>query len=105
MFSNEADAIAHCEGLDVEAADWLFWDDSGAPLEPVFSVPNKRGLFIVRNGTYTLQPASTDHHAHLVEAIDEIVTFEAGAPFDTKVGVLAYLSRSARAGDVPAGST
>ena len=49
-FLNEADAIAACEGLDVEATIWLFWSNDGTPLEPVFTVPNKRGLFTVKNG-------------------------------------------------------
>ena len=44
-FPNEVEAVAACEGLDVEAAEWLFWNDSGEPLEPLFSVPNERGLF------------------------------------------------------------
>ena len=105
VFPTEAEAVAYCEGLDVEAAEWLFWDDTGAPLEPVFHVPNKRGLFFVGNGKYSLQLASADHHAHLVEAVDEIITFESEAPFDTKAGVLAYLSRTAGGREVPAGAT
>jgi len=94
-FPSEADAVTHCEGLDVEAAVWLFWNSRGEPLEPKFSVPNKRGLFAVGNGVYALVPAAPDHHAALDEAVDEVLTFEGPAPFDSAEGVRAYL-RGAR---------
>ena len=91
-FSSEADAVSKCEALDVEAAVWLFWDDAGQPLAPEFSVPNKRGLFTVQNGVYKLVPAEPDHHAHLTEAVDEILTFESPFPFDSADGVRNYLA-------------
>lgn len=90
-FLNEAEAVAHCEGLDVEAAVWLFWNDKGEPLEPLFSVPNKRGLFVFRSGTYSLVPAAPNHHAHLSEAVDEILNFESAPPFNSAAGVREYL--------------
>jgi hypothetical protein len=61
------------------------------PLLPEFSVPNKRGLFVVRNGVYSLVPAGPDHHAVLDEALDEIVNFEDPSPFDSAEAVRAYL--------------
>ena len=91
-FPTERDAVAHCEGLDVEAGIWLFWDDAGNPLEPLFSVPNKRGLFTVENGTYTLVPASPEHHAPLVEVLNEFLSFESPAPFNSEGAVRSYLS-------------
>ena len=91
-FQTEADAIAQCEGLDVEAAVWLFWDDAGRPLEPHFSVPNKRGIFAVQNGVYSLVLAGPNHHAHLTEALDEILNFESSPPFDSAMNVHAYLA-------------
>ena len=94
VFPSEAEAVAHCEGLDVEAAVWLFWNDQGEPLEPLFSVPNKRGLFVVRNGTYGLVPAAPNHHAHLSEVVDEIQNFESAAPFNSESGVRTYLGGS-----------
>jgi hypothetical protein len=96
VFEDESKAIAACEGLDVEAGDWLFWDDAGRPLEPVFSVPNRRGMFIVRNGTYTLQLAGDNHHAPLTEAVEEVLNYEARAPLNCKEGVLAHISKSAQ---------
>ncbi|OYT90145.1 MAG: hypothetical protein CFE43_19720 [Burkholderiales bacterium PBB3] len=95
-FPSELEAVAHCEGLDVEAAVWLFWGDDGKPLEPQFTIPNKRGFFLVRNGTYILAPASPDHHAVLIAALDEVLTFESPAPFNSAQGIRCYLeSRSA----------
>ncbi len=34
VFPQESEAVAHCEGLDIEAAIWLFWDNAGKPLAP-----------------------------------------------------------------------
>jgi hypothetical protein len=93
-FPSEAAAVAACEGLDVEAATWLFWSEDGTPLEPIFTVPNKRGLFIVRNGTYHLEPTSDLHHAHLVEAVEEILSFECSPPLHNADGIKAHLSAS-----------
>ena len=90
-FASEAEAVAYCEGLDVEAAVWLFWNDCGEPLEPLFSIPNKRGLFIVGNGVYSLVPASPNHHAILDEALDEVLNYEGPPPFDSSNGVREYL--------------
>jgi hypothetical protein len=97
-FESEAQAIAACEGLDVEAAVWLFWADDGSPLEPMFTVPNKRGLFKVKSGTYHLVPSSEEHHAHLAEALEEIFHYEATAPLNTAQGVRSYLASSAESG-------
>lgn len=94
-FESEAQAIAACEGLDVEAAVWLFWANDGSPLEPMFTLPNKRGLFTVKNGTYHLVPSSEDHHAHLTEAVEEVLHYEAAAPLNTAQGVRSYLTKCA----------
>jgi hypothetical protein len=99
-YESEAAAVAACEGLDVEAADWLFWDDRGNPLEPLFSVPNKRGWFSVQNGVYSLVPAAVDHHANLDEALDEVLNFESPAPFNNAEGVRKYLARRTSSNEV-----
>ena len=90
-FPSEVEAIANCEGLDVEAAVWLFWDDSGKPLAPRFSAPNKRGLFKSTSGSYTLVP-DADHHAPLAEALEEILHYQCPPPFDSETGVRHYLA-------------
>ncbi|MFT7775418.1 hypothetical protein [Roseateles sp.] len=61
------------------------------PLKAEFSVPNRRGLFKATNGVYSLAPASEDHQPPLIEALEEVLNFDAPAPFDSAAGVLAYL--------------
>ncbi len=90
-FEHEESAIAHCEGLDVEAAIWLFWNDRGQPLEAEFLVPNKRGLFAVKNGTYRLVPAAEDHHASLVEALEHVLHVECEPPLNSIEAIKRYL--------------
>jgi len=90
-FPSELEAISYCEGLDVEAAVWLFWNERGEPLEACFSIPNKRGFFTVQNGTYSLVPASQNHNADLIEALDEILSFDSPEPFNSSDGVRKYL--------------
>jgi hypothetical protein len=92
VFPGESQAVAYCEGLDVEAAIWLFWDDIGKPLAPEFTVPNKRGLFIVANGQYHLVPAPVDHHADLLEALEYILNVEGPPLVNTVASVKQYLS-------------
>jgi hypothetical protein len=76
VFPNEADAIAYCEGIDVEEGGWLFFGNDGTPLEPQFSRPNQRGSFVVTSGKYTLQPAAPGAHPSLCERLHEISSVE-----------------------------
>jgi hypothetical protein len=93
VFPSELDAIANCEGLDVEAATWLFWDDEGKPLAPEFTVPNKRGFFGVKNGEYHLVTAPVDHHADLLEALEHILNVIGPAHLNSIASVAQYLER------------
>ena len=52
VFPDAETAASYCDGLAVEATLWLFWDDDGAPMEPQFTIPNQRGVFLGKNGTY-----------------------------------------------------
>lgn len=92
VFASEADAIAQCEGLDVEAAVWLFWATDGTPLEPDFITPNRRELFRVANGSYRLVEASPDHHADLAEALDVILSMEPNPFFSSLEQVRAHVA-------------
>ncbi len=92
VFASEADAIAQCEGLDVEAALWLFWTTDGTPLEPDFLIPNRRGLFRVANGSYRLVEASPDHHADLAEALDMLLSMEPNPFFSSLEQVRAHVA-------------
>ena len=90
-YETTQEAISYHEGLDVEAGEYLFWDALGAPLQPEFIIPNKRGMFSVQNGVYVLVPASGTHHAHLTEALAELLHFQSPAPFNTAESVRAYI--------------
>jgi hypothetical protein len=95
-FASNADAIVACEGLHVEVANWLFWSNDGTPLKPIFTVPNKRGLFTVANGVYVLEPTDTFHHAHLSEALDNILIFEGPEPFCSASAVKSHIQAASR---------
>jgi hypothetical protein len=92
VFPSEEEATGYCEGLDVEAAIWLFWDEAGNPLEPEFIDPNKRGWFSVENGTYRLVPASENHHAQLLEALEHISSVETNKFFKSVEDVRKHLT-------------
>ena len=94
VFPNEDEAVAYCEGLDVEAAIWLFWATDGSPLEPEFITPNKRGLILVQNGTYRLVPASQDHHAELGEALEQILHMEPNPFFSSLMEIREHIART-----------
>lgn len=98
VFASEAEAVARCEGLDVEAGVWVFWDADGAPLEPEFIVPNVQGLICVGNGSYRLNKASPDHHADLAEALDEIVLMEPNPFFSSLKEVRSHIVAGGGAG-------
>jgi hypothetical protein len=92
VFESEAAAVASCEGLDVEAAGWLFWDEKGDPLQPEFITPNKRGLFVAANGTYHLVKADPLHHAELLEALEHIAAVEGPPPLDSVAGIQRHVA-------------
>lgn len=46
VFPDETQAIAYCEGIDVEEGNWQFFNDNGKPLEAVFITPNKYALLL-----------------------------------------------------------
>ena len=56
VFQSTEEAIAYCEGVDVEAGDWIFWDEGGSPLQAEFTTPNHHGRFSIGNGAYRLVP-------------------------------------------------
>jgi hypothetical protein len=93
VFSTEDEAVAYCEGLDVEAATWLFWKADGSPLEAEFITPNKRSWFSVQNGTNRLVSASPEHHAHLSEALDEILRLEKNSFFRSLPAIREHLAK------------
>ena len=93
VFPDADTATAYCDGLDVEATLWRFWDDDGSPLEPEFTTPNKRGLFTAQTGIYHLIPVSTGHHEFLWAALQQIRQVIGEFPFTDVRAVKEYLVR------------
>jgi len=95
VFPDAETAASYCEGIDVEATLWLFWDDEGMPLEPQFTIPNKRGLFTGTNGTYHLVKARSAQRGILQEALEQIRQVIGERPFNSVRAVSDYLDRHA----------
>ena len=89
VFANTGEAIAYCEGIDVEAGGWLFWDEGGAALNPEFLTANDRGRFVVGSGAYRLVPALGK--PSLSEALARIRTMEANPHFASIAELREYL--------------
>lgn len=95
VFPDQDTAASYCEGPAVEATIWLFWDDDGAPLEPCFTIPNKRGLFTAQNGLYHLVPATRSAQGtFLQEALEQIRQVVGEFPFTSVRAVQDYLDRA-----------
>jgi hypothetical protein len=97
VFPSESEAVAYCEGVDVEEGLWCFFDANGEPLEAVFTKPNSRGSFTVVSGIYSLRPSSPVPAQSLLEKLPEVATVEGKPPLNT-VGEIKRLltSRSRR---------
>jgi hypothetical protein len=94
VFPDAETAASYCEGLAVEATIWLFWDDDGAPLEPQFTIPNKRGLFTATNGLYHLVPGRGEAQTFLHEALEQIRQVVGEFPYTSVKAVQDHLNRS-----------
>jgi len=102
VFPDAETAAAYCEGLDVEATLWLFWDDDGLPLEPQFTIPNKRGLFTGTSGTYHLVKNASSDSGVLQEALAHIRQVIGETPLNSIRAVQDYLNRHAAGKPRPA---
>lgn len=96
VFPDAFTAAAYCEGLDVEATVWLFWDDDGAPLQPHFTIPNKRNLFTGMNGIYHLVPVLDNARPALMESLSQIRQVIGESPFTSVRSVQEYLAQRMR---------
>src|ERR1051325_8457350 len=95
VFSDEGEAISSCEGIDVEAGIWLFWDHDGLPLFAAFTTPNRRGMFSVTNGTYCLIQNPEALQAPLLEALDHVEAVDGRPPLDSVEAIKRYLASRA----------
>lgn len=74
-FASEKEAVAYCEGIDVEQGGWQFFASDGRRLTAKFTNPNVRGRFSVVSGSYVLEPGSDDTG---LEAVLDSVTYVEG---------------------------
>jgi hypothetical protein len=75
-FASEAKACGHAEGIDVENSLYLFFDDAGRPLSPVFSKPNEKGRFTVVSGVYSLQRRGSPDATGLLDLLPDVTSVE-----------------------------
>lgn len=89
IFASEAETIAYAEGIDVENGEWLFFDECGAPLQAVFTKPNKRGSFLVESGVYHLQSSEGQG---LMELLPQVSSVEGPSELGTTAAVAERLA-------------
>lgn len=90
VFAAAEEAVAHCEGVDVEDGSWLFWDEVGMALAPEFLASNHRGRLAVGSGTYHLIPAP--HLPSLTQTLATLHAIEANPHFATLAALRAHLA-------------
>ena len=90
VFPTKEEAIAACEGIDVEEGNYLFWDNDGSSLEARFSTPNKHGSFTVVSGVYDLLPE--DNGDPLVSVLSKAKYLEANSWFSSVEAVRRHLT-------------
>jgi hypothetical protein len=91
VFASKQDAIAACEGIDVENGECLFWDEHGISLKAEFSIPNKKGSFTVVSGTYDLVPFPEG--LELIEFLPKVSYVEGHGHFKDVAEVKRHLTR------------
>ena len=95
VFPTAEEAIAHCEGIDVGAGVWLFWNEVGQPLQPEFLTPNRHGRFSVSSGIYRLLPMQSGNS--LAEVLGDIRSMDPNPFFQTLATVKVHLAGVASA--------
>lgn len=91
VFDSKKDAIAACEGIDVENGECLFWDERGVSLKAEFSTPNKKGSFTVVSGIYDLVPFPEG--LDLIEFLPKVGYVEGHGHFKDVAEVKRHLTR------------
>jgi hypothetical protein len=95
VFPTPEEAIAYCEGIDVEAGVWLFWNEDGLPLQPDFLTPNQHDRFSVSSGVYRLLPKQSGNS--LAEMLGGIHYMDPNPFFLSLAAVKVHLAGSASA--------
>lgn len=90
VFADAAQAIAHCEGIDVQDGGWEFWGAAGEALEAVFSEPSVwRGVW-VSQGVYSLRASA--NRPDLRASLARVERLEPNPRFDSLASVHRYLA-------------
>jgi hypothetical protein len=79
VFATPPDAVAYCEGIDVQQGGWEFYGEDGRPWEAKFTRAATAGRFVVDSGEYTLMPSSQTGLPSLRERLD-LVRYVEGVP-------------------------
>lgn len=95
VFPSLEDAIAYCEGIDVEDGGWLFWNENGSALVADFVVPNHRGRHTICSGAYQLVPASS--LPSLEEVLARILQMDRNPYFTDLSDVRVHLASASQA--------
>ncbi|MDR6674377.1 hypothetical protein [Xanthomonas sp. 1678] len=94
VFDSIAEAIAYCEGIDVEDGSWIFWDEAGNALSAEFIMPNHHGRLTVGDGAYRLVQAPDQ--PTLAESLSSIFHIDGNPHFATLSAVGAHLATAAQ---------
>ena len=89
VFPSREDAIAYCEGVDVENGLWVFWDQNGEGLSVEFTSPNQKSCYSVVSGAYVFKPFPAA--ISLLEFSSSIGYVEGRGIFNTLDDVINYL--------------
>ena len=76
VHATEREAVAACEGIDVEDGNYLFFSSDGRPLQPKLIRPNRRGASLVTSGKYVLEPLGQTASPGLREVLSRVTYVE-----------------------------
>jgi hypothetical protein len=106
VYATQREAVAACEGIDVEDGNYMFFSSDGRPLQPKFTSSNRRGMFMITSGVYVLESVGQSSAPGLRELLGR-VTYVEGCGLSSVEMVMAKINEAEQAsvGDVPHGST
>ncbi|BBB58709.1 hypothetical protein UNDKW_0436 [Undibacterium sp. KW1] len=90
VFQNEHAAINYCSTPDIECGTWIFWNESGAPLEIDFLKRAKKGIFVTIKGKYRLIPCRQPRSS-LSKMLQEVKTIQGPPPLNNLTQIRMHL--------------
>jgi hypothetical protein len=104
LIADAGEARRRYEGVDVEAGVVTFYDETGAPLQAVFSVPNRAGKTLgllpwVESGVFDLVQATNPAGDSFALALAEAVSLEPNLWFRTLDDLRAHARAKGLTGD------